>query len=186
MIEELLHAYRELRCYLTTRLRNAEDAADIAQSSFERVYAHAIPLTGIAMHIESPRALLFRTASNICIDISRHKRIADAWAAERCAIQAQASVLSAQDHAEYRQMITKVASLLEQLPPRRRHVFLLFKVYGYSRQEIAAQLGISEAAVAKHLVRATISCANVLKELQPFAEHSASYPMQGQTCATAI
>ena len=172
MIEELLHSYRELRCYLTARLRNAEDAADIAQSSFERVYAHAMPVIGTAMHIESPRALLFRTANNICIDIARHNLVVNAWARERIAIATEANHLSAQDQAEHRQMLAQIASLLEQLPQRQREVFVLFKVYGYSREEIAAKLNITEAAVAKHMVRATIRCAKVFSELQQFPENT--------------
>lgn len=171
MIDELLTSYRELRLYLTSRLRNPDDAADIAQSSFERVYAHAMPVAGTpTMHIQSPRALLFRTANNICIDIARHKRVAAEWLRERSEInseiQAESSFLSAQDQLEHRQLIEQVALLLDQLPQRRREVFLLFKVYGYSRTEIAARLHITEAAVAKHVVRATISCSKVFAELQ--------------------
>lgn len=181
MIEELLHSYRELRCYLTARLRNAEDAADIAQSSFERVYAHAMPATGVDVTIESPRALLFRTASNICIDIARHKKVADAWARERMAIATETNNLSTQDHAEHRQMLVKIILLLEQLPQRQREVFVLFKVYGYSREEIARKLNITEATVAKHVVRATVRCAKVFSEIQQLAEY-----MPSQTYAMPV
>lgn len=172
MIEELLISYKELRLYLTRKLRNPEDAADIAQSSFERVYAHAKPVSGIpTMHIQSPRALLFRAANNICIDIARHNRVRDEWLREQShlneEIHAESDVLSAYDQLVHRQTLEQITLLLEQLPQRRREIFLLFKVYGYSRAEIAARLDITEAAVAKHMVRATISCSKIFAELQP-------------------
>lgn len=171
MIDELLTSYKELRSYLTSRLRNPDDAADIAQSSFERVYAHAMPVSGTpTINIQSPRALLFSTANNICVDIARHNRVVNEWLSEHrelnSEINMQSSFLSAQDQLEQRQTIEQVALLLDQLPQRRRQVFLLFKVYGYSRMEIAARLNITEAAVAKHVVRATISCSKVFAELQ--------------------
>jgi len=167
MIDELLTSYRELRSYLTSRLRNPDDAADIAQSSFERVYAHAMPAAGApTMQIQSPRALLFSTANNICIDIARHNRVVNEWLQENSELNTHTSFLSAQDQLEHRQTIEQVALLLDQLPQRRREVFLLFKVYGYSRTEIAARLNITEAAVAKHVVRATISCSKMFAEFQ--------------------
>jgi RNA polymerase sigma-70 factor (ECF subfamily) len=55
---------------------------------------------------------------------------------------------------------------MEQLPPRRREVFLLFRAYGHTRAESAQRLNITEMAVAKHLLRATIDCSRVFAELR--------------------
>ncbi len=43
---------------------------------------------------------------------------------------------------------------------------MLFRAYGYTRAEIAAQLRITEMAVAKHLVRAAVDCSRVFAELR--------------------
>ena len=67
---ELLAAYTEVRRWLTRRLGNAHDAADIAQSSFEQVYAYA---TGTA--VAAPRALLFRAARGLCVDRGRRRQV---------------------------------------------------------------------------------------------------------------
>jgi len=48
----------------------------------------------------------------------------------------------------------------------RREVFLLFRAYGFTRTEIAGRLTLSEAAVAKHLVRAALDCSRVFAEMQ--------------------
>lgn len=165
VVQELLAAYRDLRRHLAHELRNPDDAADIAQSSFERVYSRATASAGGMEAIEFPRALLFHTARNLCIDAGRHRQTEQAWLAAAMAEQWDAAAPSAEQVALQRQLLSRVAQLLEQLPPRRRDVFVLFKVYGHSREEIAQRLGITEAAVAKHVVRATLDCAAGLAEL---------------------
>ncbi|SFV00855.1 RNA polymerase sigma-70 factor, ECF subfamily [Polaromonas sp. YR568] len=173
VVQELLAAYRDLRRHLAHELRNPDDAADIAQSSFEKVYTRASATAGGMEAIEFPRALLFHTARNLCIDAGRHRQTEQAWLAASTAEHLEAAAPSAEQVASQRQLLARVAALLEQLPPRRRDVFVLFKVYGYSREEIAGRLGITEAAVAKHVVRATLDCAAGLTEL---ASHGAAQP----------
>ncbi|MEX0804312.1 MAG: sigma-70 region 4 domain-containing protein [Candidatus Binatia bacterium] len=77
-----------------------------------------------------------------------------------------AGALSAEQLASDRQLIEKIVQRLKCMPARRRDVFLLFRVYSYSRLEITRRLGISEAAVAKHVVRATLDCAHCLADLK--------------------
>lgn len=161
LTDDLIAAYAELRRFLLRRLGNPDDAADVAQSSFERVYAHAL-----ASPIASPRALLFRTARNICIDEARHRAVARAWAEERANLDADSSAASAEEVAAHRQLVERVAERLAQLPARRREVFLLYRAFGHSRQAIAQRLGITESAVAKHLVRATLDCARCCADLR--------------------
>src|SRR5256885_17237137 len=81
LIQELVAHYGDLRRQLTRDLRDPHYAADIAQSSFERVYVHALGLrsgkkaeTLPDAGIESPRALLFRVARNLCIDDRSEER----------------------------------------------------------------------------------------------------------------
>ena len=164
--EELLSHYRDLCRHLTFRLRNPDDAADIAQSSFEQVYAHALKLPTRGREIESPRALLFRVAHNLCIDQARHRKIVQAWEEERGALYGSVAAPSSEHLAAHRQLVERVAAHLELLPPRRREVFLLFRAYGYSQAEIAQRLSITEAAVAKHVLRATLDCAKVFGALR--------------------
>lgn len=68
LTDELLAAYTDLCCWLGRRLGNPHEAADVAQSSFERVYTHALEAP-----ITAPRALLFRTAHHLCIDQARRR-----------------------------------------------------------------------------------------------------------------
>lgn len=178
LVQELVAHYADLRRQLTRDLRDPHYAADIAQSSFERVYAHALKLNkdirigGAAPDgpqgtgIESPRALLFRVARNLCVDDARHRKVAQEWVSTHFSVGSRQTVPSCEYIASQQQVLARVVETLETLPPRRREVFLLFRAYGHTRAEIAQQLGITEMAVAKHLLRAAIDCSRVFAVLR--------------------
>lgn len=50
-----------------------------------------------------------------------------------------------------KEAIKALEELLKQLPPRRRQIFRLIKVDGYSYQEVAEQLQISKSTVEKQM-----------------------------------
>jgi len=176
LVQDLVAHYGDLRRQLTRELKDPHYAADIAQSSFERVYAQALKLRPgrsssaasdqTTVEIESPRALLFRVARNLCIDEARRRKTAQDWAREQAALGVQQAAPSSEYLVAQKQVLARVVATLEQLSPRRREVFLLFRAHGYTRAEIAAQLRITEMAVAKHLVRAAIDCSRVFAELR--------------------
>ena len=168
LIQELVAHCADLRRQLTRELRDPQHAADIAQSSFERVYAQALagPGDGAQAAIASPRALLFRVARNLCIDEARHRQVAQRWLVEQSPLGLHAAAPSCEYVHAQRQVLRRVIGVLESLPPLRREVFLLFRAYGFTRTEIAARLTLSEAAVAKHLVRAALDCSRVFAEMQ--------------------
>ncbi|WCM87217.1 RNA polymerase sigma factor [Acidovorax sp. NCPPB 3576] len=196
LIHELVAHYGDLRRHLTYELRDPHYAADIAQSSFERVYAQAVGAKGSAPResaahssaapIESPRALLFRVARNLCIDDYRKRRVAQDWASQHAGDERHGAVPSSEYFAAQRQVLQRLVAMIEQLPPRRREVFLLFRAYGHTRTEIAERLGITEMAVAKHMVRATVDCSRVFAELRAsLIEHQSPSGRSGFEAALA-
>lgn len=52
---------------------------------------------------------------------------------------------------EFRQQLAALIGIIEALPPRPRQCFLLHRVHGMAQADIAAQTGISRAAVAQHV-----------------------------------
>ncbi|HEX7864971.1 MAG TPA: RNA polymerase sigma factor [Variovorax sp.] len=177
LVQELVAHYADLRRQLTRDLRDPHYAADIAQSSFERVYAAALKARGgnrgdalsdlqDANAIESPRALLFRVARNLCVDDARRRKVAQEWAGTHAGIGTHQTAQSSEYVVAQQRVLARVVETMEQLPPRRREVFLLFRAYGHTRLEIAQRLNITEMAVAKHLLRATIDCSRVFAELR--------------------
>jgi len=173
LVQELVAHYADLRRQLTRDLRDPHYAADIAQSSFERVYAHALKMNDDVRidaasggGIESPRALLFRVARNLCVDDARRRKVAQDWVSTHFSVGSRQAVPSCEFIASQQQVLARVVETLETLPPRRREVFLLFRAYGHTRAEIAQQLNITEMAVAKHLLRAAIDCSRVFARLR--------------------
>lgn len=148
VVHDLLACYAELRRHLMHQLRNADDAADIAQTTFLQAYSHAL-----AGPISNPRALLFQTARHLCIDQFRRQSIEvavlDAWFArsEPLAPSAERVVAARQ---ELRQFIERV----ERMPPLRREVFVRVRVHEQTHREVAAALGLTAAAIEKHIARA--------------------------------
>lgn len=61
---------------------------------------------------------------------------------------------SAEHIADLNQRIHALQALIDRLPARCREVFWLFKIDGMSQAAIAAQLGISQNMVEKHMIRA--------------------------------
>jgi RNA polymerase sigma-70 factor (ECF subfamily) len=178
LVQELVAHYADLRRQLIRDLRDPHYAADIAQSSFERVYAASLKTRGgnrgdalpdlqdAAYSIESPRALLFRVARNLCVDDARRRKVAQEWVSTHAGIGTHQTAQSSEYVVAQQRVLARVVETMEQLPPRRREVFLLFRAYGHTRAEIAQRLNITEMAVAKHLLRATIDCSRVFAELR--------------------
>lgn len=165
LVKELLLYYEELRRHLVHRLRDSDQAADLAQSSFEQVYASLQGKMPAHPTIESPRALLYRVARNLCIDAARHRQVAENWQQSQIITQAHAGTPTPEFLFAQKQIVERVIAELERLPPRRREVFLLFKAYGYTQAEIAQRLDITVMAVAKHVLRATLDCSQAFAEL---------------------
>ena len=141
LVQELVAHYADLRRQLTRDLRDPHYAADIAQSSFERVYAQATKPRGAACDdanggIESPRALLFRVARNLCIDEARRRKVAQEWVGTHATLGTHLVAPSSEFILAQQRVLARVVDTMEKLPPRRREVFLLFRAYGHTRAEI--------------------------------------------------
>lgn len=159
LTDELIAAYAELRRFLARRLGNAEDAADVAQSSFERAYKYVL-----SVPVASPRALLFRTAQNVCIDQSRRRQMEARVLATYSATTTTASPSTERVVSE-REAIARIAAHLARLPRKRREVFTLVRVYGYTHAEVAEHMGLTIPAIEKHVVRATLDCSDLFVAL---------------------
>lgn len=148
VVQELLASYAELRRHLIHQLRNADDAADIAQTTFLQAYAHAL-----AAPVHNPRALLFQTARHLCIDQFRRQSteaaVLDAWFA--CT---EPAALSAERIVSGRQQLRLLVDRVEAMPVLRREVFVRVRVHAQTHREVAAALGITAAAIEKHIARA--------------------------------
>lgn len=130
---------RHERMVLRVALRmlgRLEDAQDISQEVFLRLYKH--------LHRIEERSLtswLYRTTMNACFDQLRGRKPDDPidWEPPVAAVQ-----LSDLEHAERRRLM---AEGLKTLPERERAAVILREIEGLDTSEVAAILGCAEVTV---------------------------------------
>lgn len=144
--------------YLCRFVTSSHAAEDVAHDAFLRVYN-----SKDFDNIQRPKDYLFRTARNIALDgkkrhcVSKTDRAVDVSdiADEYVSVEHQA--MTAQEYATIR-------AAVDRLPERRQKVLILSAFFGYSGQEIANHLSISNATVHRDLARA-MDAVNAAKSL---------------------
>ena len=144
---------------ILTRDLGADDAADIAQSSFEQVLRYA----GQAQ-VGSPAGLLFTISRNLQIDSARRKKRVPHQSLDDDELIEQFAVSELTPERRYaaRQRMELLSKALDALPPRCREAFVLCKLHDLSYDEAAQEMGISPTVVRKYLVQAMKECRSAL------------------------
>ncbi len=137
--------------------RNASsaDAADIFQESVTRVLEQAKQRP-----ILNPLAYAFTVARHMLM------RLKPTQAEEPDQLLCQSA--NPEEMASMQQTVDLLSQALSVMPSLRRQVFVLMRMEGKSRSEIAALLQISEDAVSKHISRALADIQRLLDQ-QPVA-----------------
>lgn len=140
-----------LRAFLTQQTRSLDDAEDLMQEIFLRLWR-----MGARSEIRSFKAFAFKMACNLVKDRSRrtYTRMM------RQAVPAGEVELSDMGEGEPSgivdslQMLGIVAETMATLRPSTREAFLLYRLEACSHAQIAAHMGISVSMVEKHVSQA--------------------------------
>jgi RNA polymerase sigma-70 factor (ECF subfamily) len=117
------------------------------------VYCRLLRLESVD-HIEDPRAYLFRAARNVLLEQVRKSKIVSIMTVQNLDELGVADMgPSPESAASSRAELTRVLSLIGELPERCRQVFELRKVHGLSQAETAKALRISENIVEKETAK---------------------------------
>lgn len=135
--------------YLTARFRDREDAAEIAQEAWLRMYRLDRP-----EDLTNPRAFLFQMASNLGIDRVRRTTLVQRFNQQERATVQEDSHPSAELSATAQESLALVRAALQELPENCRQAFILHRGRDMSYPEIARELGVSTSMVEKHIIRA--------------------------------
>lgn len=109
--------------------------------------------------ILNKRAYLYRLATNLATDHARATRRHEAlFEASEPPADIPAEVPSAETRMLDSERLRRFEAALEELPLRCRQVFVLRRIDGLPAQEVAARLGITVNAVAKHVRLAVRHC----------------------------
>ncbi len=139
-----------LKRYFERRCAGPEIAQDLVQEVYVRLAARAD--TG---EIENPRGYLMQTAASVFTDFLRKKHShRQTFHVEFEESTHSPEGFSPQRVLEGREAVKRVIEVLETLPPRTRQIYLLCRVDGMKRREVASRLRISVSGVDKHLMAA--------------------------------
>ncbi|MBU4609411.1 sigma-70 family RNA polymerase sigma factor [Achromobacter sp. GG226] len=142
-----------LQHWLTRRLGDACDAADLAQDAFVRLLRRPLRFETV------PQARLYlRTmAQGLCVDLWRRRSLEQAWL-EALAAQPEAVVPSAEHQVIVLQALQEIDAMLRQLSPRAAQAFVLSMACEMTDREVAEALGVSTRMVRKYVAQAMLHC----------------------------
>jgi len=153
--------YNELLNYLSRQTGDRNSASDLTQETFARVLALGSPNntspTVLQSVVRDPRALLFRTAKNLLIDLYRRNGVRKHEDLDDMEFVASDSD-NPETSMENRQCMLEILSTIEALPPRCKEAFELYKFDEMPQAEIAIRMGISRNMVEKHVMHGMQAC----------------------------
>jgi RNA polymerase sigma factor (sigma-70 family) len=143
-MEELYRAQsRGLYAHCLGMLGNAAQARDAVQDTFERVMrARTRELFEEARVV----SYLYRTASNVCVDILRHQTVWRRLAPE-FSERAERAQRSDPSHVER----DYARNLFQRIGPLTASVGQMHLIEGMNQQEIASEVGLSRRSIFNHL-----------------------------------
>jgi RNA polymerase sigma factor (sigma-70 family) len=152
--------YDRLVRFFKRRNSSMEDAADLAQDTFARLWATDL------RQIQKPESYLFTTALNLLRDRARSaqaRHAALSVPAEEVQLVCPAPQAERVLDGELRMRVVEAA--LRELSPKCSAVFVLFHFDGLAQRDIADQLRISVSMVEKYVKQAVGHCQRRLNEL---------------------
>jgi RNA polymerase sigma-70 factor (ECF subfamily) len=158
-LTDLDRQYRSsLLAFFRRRSTNPAEAEDMVQEVFARLYA----TPGIERQTAS--AYIFRAAANLLHDRARREGVRAAY---RRDLEADDTLVESRDPERVlagQQMLAKIRGALDGLPERTRVIFVLYRIEGMSRKDIAVSFGLSVSAVEKHIAKAMRTLVSLREE----------------------
>ena len=167
-LEELYLSMRHGLRRVVSRIVPPDEVEDIVQETYIRLRRAVV-----AEEIRHPRSYLYRTARNLALDNIKKADSAPAVEWRDDATYAADSRDSVVNTIESLANFERFCESVRHLPAQAKRVFVLKKVYGFTQREIAAELGISESTVEKHVALGFRRCSRYMADRE-FSEQPAS------------
>lgn len=149
--------YFWLYSWLMKKLKQTEQAEDVAQDTFVRI------LNGQNIeNISYPKSFLAQTATRIIIDQSRRKQLEQAYLDYLTVQEPQTDRNTPENILLAIELLDRIAKMLDGLQDQARQIFLMRYLDGLSQTEIAIQLNITRRVVQLALIKAIQHCDIIL------------------------
>jgi RNA polymerase sigma-70 factor, ECF subfamily len=149
--ELLIRDYLKLRDRLMRRFGSTDLATEILHETYLRL---GVVDLAASRKITNPDAYLYRTALNVAADVRDQDRRWVDKAAIEAARRRDDHELDPEEIFQAQQEWRELLSALDELPTRRRAIFIAARLEELPRQEIAKRLGVSTDTVDRELKQA--------------------------------
>jgi len=150
--------YAPLFNYVNKNLRNREDSKEIVQDSLIKIWKKR---DNVDLNGPTIKSYLFTTARNTLIDFVRSRK--DTESLDKANAEAISDVV---DESEMDSLLirSEIMKSLDTMKPKRKKIFVMNKLEGYTYKEIAKHLDISERAVEDNMAKAFMQLKEDLKD----------------------
>lgn len=149
--------YPKIKAFVLGFVKNEDDASDLAQDVFIRVWNHRANL----VRVESFGGYLFRIAKNIIFDFFRRRSLYEKYAQEEGQLKVDEISWEPNEVLDARELEILIYGIVDKMPEKRQAIFKMSRHQRLSNDEISKQLGVSKRTVETHI-------SNALKELREF------------------
>ena len=154
---------RPLMSFFLRRLHDREEAEDLTQEVFVRILGRVEDVP-----VENPEIYIFRIAANLLRD--RARKALTHHQGEHASLDAPDAEFAdsgrlapglVDDCGPERvllsqESLTEAMCALDELGPRTRDIYMLFRIERMKQRDIAALYGLTVSAVAKHIAKAGV------------------------------
>jgi RNA polymerase sigma factor (sigma-70 family) len=134
--------------FIAAKLGSKQEAHEVAQEAYVKLLSleHREAVSYL-------RAFLFKTAANLATDRLR-RRSRRAFVMSGGSLDRAVFDLSPEREVAGEQAVARMREAIDELPPKCREAFLLYRIEELSCEEIAARLGLQQRMVWKYIARA--------------------------------
>jgi RNA polymerase sigma-70 factor (ECF subfamily) len=140
-----------LHRWLSGKLGNASDAADLAQDTFTRILGRDLT----ALH--EPRAFITTVAKGVLVNWYQRQALERAYL-EALAALPEPTAISPEQRMLILETLHEIDAMLDALPPRVKQAFLMAQLDGMGYADIAVQLGVSVISIKRYMKQAFLQC----------------------------
>ncbi len=139
---------KRLYAFVIRYVKRETDAEEIVQEVFIKIWENRSKINVYS----SFESYLFTISYNSAISILRKRVHEQKYIEYLKSLQEADSLSELTDELYFKELNSKIQSLLTYLTPRQREIFLLSREDGLTHEEIARKLGISVNTVKNHIV----------------------------------
>ncbi|MFA9389347.1 MAG: RNA polymerase sigma-70 factor [Prolixibacteraceae bacterium] len=140
--------YAPLILFARNYIADADECEEIVQGFFLKLWEDRSKITITT----SVKSYLFSSVRNRCLNHIKHLKIKQGY--QNQVLKSPADELHASNHFIEPDLMLKINQCIDDLPPRRKEIFILSREHGLKYREIADQLNISIKTVETQMGQA--------------------------------